>query len=146
MPGCSARNLGRLTTAHGNVPCSHMAFRSELLNPGFHLDPAQNFISDIRSAQNKEQEQKRVEKELAKIREKFTDDRSLSGACSDGICASLWRIAGITTSLTHHALRPPLQATIVANMCGSSSTSICWAMTLSSGTNKLRTSSPCPSR
>uniref|UniRef100_A0A7S0R8D3 Clathrin adaptor alpha/beta/gamma-adaptin appendage Ig-like subdomain domain-containing protein n=1 Tax=Chlamydomonas leiostraca TaxID=1034604 RepID=A0A7S0R8D3_9CHLO len=39
----------------------------------------QNFISDIRGAQNKEQEQKRVEKELAKIRERFSDDKSLSG-------------------------------------------------------------------
>mmetsp|Transcript_39785 Transcript_39785/g.88425 ORF Transcript_39785/g.88425 Transcript_39785/m.88425 type:complete len:1123 (+) Transcript_39785:142-3510(+) len=39
----------------------------------------QNFISDIRACQNKEQEQKRVDKELAKIREKFGDDKSLSG-------------------------------------------------------------------
>lgn len=39
----------------------------------------QNFISDIRGAQNKEQEQRRVEKELAKIRERFSDDKSLSG-------------------------------------------------------------------
>ncbi|KAL6765658.1 adaptin N terminal region-domain-containing protein [Haematococcus lacustris] len=39
----------------------------------------QNFISDIRSAQNKEQEQRRVEKELLKIREKFNDDKALSG-------------------------------------------------------------------
>jgi hypothetical protein len=40
---------------------------------------AQNFISDIRAAQNKEQEQRRVDKELAKIRERFGDDKSLSG-------------------------------------------------------------------
>jgi len=39
----------------------------------------QNFISDIRSAQNKEQEQRRVEKELANIRQRFSDDKSLSG-------------------------------------------------------------------
>jgi AP-2 complex subunit alpha len=30
------------------------------------------FITDIRHCQNKEQEQKRVEEELAKIRNKFT--------------------------------------------------------------------------
>ncbi|EFJ50611.1 hypothetical protein VOLCADRAFT_120602 [Volvox carteri f. nagariensis] len=39
----------------------------------------QAFISDIRACQNKEQEQKRVEKELAKIRAKFGEDKALSG-------------------------------------------------------------------
>eukprot|EP00198_Chlamydomonas_reinhardtii_P001583 XP_001690919.1 alpha-adaptin [Chlamydomonas reinhardtii] len=39
----------------------------------------QVFISDIRACQNKEQEQRRVEKELAKIRAKFGEDKSLSG-------------------------------------------------------------------
>jgi hypothetical protein len=51
--------------------------------PRFALHPftlvTQNFIQDLRAAQNKEQEQRRVEKELAKIRERFLDDRSLSG-------------------------------------------------------------------
>ncbi|PNH05778.1 AP-2 complex subunit alpha-1 [Tetrabaena socialis] len=37
------------------------------------------FISDIRSCQNKEQEQRRVEKELAKIRARFGEDKALSG-------------------------------------------------------------------
>ncbi len=41
---------------------------------------SQNFIQDIRGCQNKEQEQKRVEKELAKVREKFGDDKGLSGS------------------------------------------------------------------
>ncbi len=41
---------------------------------------AQVFISDIRACQNREQELKRVDKELAKIRKKFsTDKASLSG-------------------------------------------------------------------
>lgn len=48
----------------------------------------QNFISDIRSAQNKEQEQKRVEKELAKIRQRFSDDKSLSGK-SPSLCCTI---------------------------------------------------------
>ncbi|MEW5308641.1 MAG: hypothetical protein WDW38_000584 [Sanguina aurantia] len=39
----------------------------------------QMFISDIRACQNKEAEQRRVDKELAKIRAKFGDDKSLSG-------------------------------------------------------------------
>ncbi|GLI58947.1 hypothetical protein VaNZ11_000735 [Volvox africanus] len=39
----------------------------------------QVFISDIRACQNKEQEQRRVEKELAKIRAKFGEDKALSG-------------------------------------------------------------------
>jgi hypothetical protein len=42
--------------------------------------PLQVFISDIRACQNKEQEQRRVEKELAKIRAKFGEDKALSGA------------------------------------------------------------------
>lgn len=33
------------------------------------------FISDIRACQNKEQETRRVDKELAKIRGKFGDDK-----------------------------------------------------------------------
>ena len=36
------------------------------------------FIGDIRNCQNKEQEEKGVEKELAKIRKKFTN-KGLSG-------------------------------------------------------------------
>eukprot|EP00798_Chlamydomonas_sp_ICE-L_P020227 gene20227-26980_t len=39
----------------------------------------QNFISEIRACSTKEQETKRVDKELFKIREKFSDDRGLSG-------------------------------------------------------------------
>ncbi|GLC68315.1 hypothetical protein PLESTF_000678300 [Pleodorina starrii] len=39
----------------------------------------QVFISDIRACQNKEQEQRRVEKELAKIRARFGEDKALSG-------------------------------------------------------------------
>lgn len=40
----------------------------------------QVFISDIRACQNKEQESRRVDKELAKIRGKFGDEKkSLSG-------------------------------------------------------------------
>jgi hypothetical protein len=35
----------------------------------------QVFISDIRACQNKEQETRRVDKELAKIRNKFGDDK-----------------------------------------------------------------------
>lgn len=38
----------------------------------------QNFISDIRSCQNKEAESKRVDKELAKIRARFGEDKPLS--------------------------------------------------------------------
>eukprot|EP00931_Biecheleriopsis_adriatica_P053406 TRINITY_DN31241_c0_g1_i1.p1 TRINITY_DN31241_c0_g1~~TRINITY_DN31241_c0_g1_i1.p1 ORF type:complete len:1000 (+),score=222.72 TRINITY_DN31241_c0_g1_i1:190-3189(+) len=39
----------------------------------------QVFIADIRNCQTKEQEQQRVDKELAKIRLKFTNTKSLSG-------------------------------------------------------------------
>lgn len=37
------------------------------------------FIADIRNCQNKEAESKRVEKEMAKIRQKFTKDQALDG-------------------------------------------------------------------
>lgn len=41
----------------------------------------QVFISDIRACQNKEQETRRVDKELAKIRGKFGDEKkTLTGA------------------------------------------------------------------
>ena len=45
---------------------------------------SQNFIQEIRACQNKEQEQKRVDKELAKIREKFGDDKNLDGRDTKG--------------------------------------------------------------
>jgi len=44
-----------------------------------HMKGLQVFIADIRSCQNKDQEQKRVEKELAKIRLKFTATKAISG-------------------------------------------------------------------
>lgn len=37
------------------------------------------FISDVRASPNKEVENKRVEKELAKIREKFGSGKNLTG-------------------------------------------------------------------
>ena len=39
----------------------------------------QNFISEIRSAGNKEAEKVRVDKELGKIRKKFAATKDLSG-------------------------------------------------------------------
>lgn len=44
-----------------------------------HMKGLQVFISDIRNCPNKEQEEKRVEKELAKIRLKFTSTKAISG-------------------------------------------------------------------
>ncbi|KAG2494582.1 hypothetical protein HYH03_007348 [Edaphochlamys debaryana] len=49
----------------------------------------QVFISDIRACQNKEQEQRRVEKELAKIRAKFGEDKALSGKLQQHRAASV---------------------------------------------------------
>ena len=49
----------------------------------FHPSPSQHysqvFISDIRAATNKEAEQTRVEKELAKIRKKFATGTAVTG-------------------------------------------------------------------
>lgn len=44
-----------------------------------HMKGLQVFIADIRSCSTKDQEQKRVEKELAKIRLKFTSTKAISG-------------------------------------------------------------------
>lgn len=44
-----------------------------------HMKGLQIFIADIRNCTSKEQEEKRVEKELAKIRQKFTNAKSVSG-------------------------------------------------------------------
>lgn len=44
-----------------------------------HMKGLQVFIADIRSCQTKDQEQKRVEKEMAKIRLKFTTTKAVSG-------------------------------------------------------------------
>lgn len=53
-----------------------------------HLVP-QTFISDIRACQSKEAEKTRVDKELGKIRKKFTSSSNISGACSDQGC---WKL------------------------------------------------------
>mmetsp|Transcript_8755 Transcript_8755/g.27024 ORF Transcript_8755/g.27024 Transcript_8755/m.27024 type:complete len:1015 (+) Transcript_8755:176-3220(+) len=44
-----------------------------------HMKGLQIFIADIRSCPNKEQEEKRVERELSKIRQKFTNPKAISG-------------------------------------------------------------------
>mmetsp|Transcript_56919 Transcript_56919/g.144354 ORF Transcript_56919/g.144354 Transcript_56919/m.144354 type:complete len:1007 (+) Transcript_56919:172-3192(+) len=44
-----------------------------------HMKGLQVFIADIRNCPNKEQEEKRVDKELAKIRQKFTSTKAISG-------------------------------------------------------------------
>mmetsp|Transcript_170997 Transcript_170997/g.547955 ORF Transcript_170997/g.547955 Transcript_170997/m.547955 type:complete len:1015 (+) Transcript_170997:243-3287(+) len=44
-----------------------------------HMKGLQVFIADIRNCPNKEQEEKRVEKELSKIRVKFTQTKAISG-------------------------------------------------------------------
>ena len=38
------------------------------------------FISDLRNCTNPEQERKRVEKEMAHVRQKFTADPNMNGA------------------------------------------------------------------
>jgi len=44
-----------------------------------HMKGLQVFIADIRNCQTKDQEQRRVEKELAKIRQNFTNTKNISG-------------------------------------------------------------------
>lgn len=54
------------------------------------LTVLQVFISDIRACQNREQETRRVDKELAKIRAKFGDDKkALTGAIAALCCDAL---------------------------------------------------------
>lgn len=49
----------------------------------------QNFISDLRNAKSKEEEQRRVDKELANIRKKFTSGATASKLDADGSNTSL---------------------------------------------------------
>lgn len=60
----------------------------------------QVFISDIRACQNKEQETRRVDKELAKIRGKFGDEKkTLTGGQLAGWVCVLQRPAAGTALL-----------------------------------------------
>lgn len=72
---------------------------------------AQVFISDVRACQNREQETKRVDKELAKIRKKFSSDKgSLSGECSIGMhppCAVRAPAAPLTPFSSPHSTACP---------------------------------------
>ncbi len=93
----------------------------------------QVFISDIRACQNKEQEQRRVEKELAKIRARFGEDKALSGETPQEQLRA-------TPTRNRNALMQAFmfwaQAMIGASIFGSSFTSICWALTLTSAINR----------
>lgn len=66
----------------------------------------QNFIQDIRGCENREQEQRRVEKELAKIRGKFGEDKALS--CTQMLCTGL--VALLLAVFVFHALHLRQQA------------------------------------
>jgi len=65
--------------------CSSLSLSLTLSLPLFSCPPPpsyklpQVFISDIRAATNKEAEQTRVEKELAKIRKKFATGTAVTG-------------------------------------------------------------------
>ena len=48
------------------------------------LCPSQNYIQELRTCSNKEQEKERVDKELGKIRKKYTSEKSLSGMAGGG--------------------------------------------------------------
>ena len=57
---------------------------------------SQNYIQEIRSCTTKEQEKERVDKELGKIRKKYTSDKAMTGArrstSADG--PGRWRVGG----------------------------------------------------
>ncbi len=103
----------------------------------------QVFISDIRACQNKEQEQRRVEKELAKIRAKFGEDKALSGG---SLRSTLLITLDFSEAAAIMALPTPfVQAMTGENTYGSSCISICWASTLTSATSRPVTLYPCRS-
>lgn len=60
----------------------------------------QVFISDIRACQNKEQETRRVDKELAKIRGKFGDEKKALTGEAVLLAAGMITIPGSRTLLT----------------------------------------------
>jgi hypothetical protein len=95
----------------------------------------QVFISDIRACQNKEQETRRVDKELAKIRGKFGDEKkALTGEAvllADGTITT----QGSRTLLTGNQLYL-VQPMTARSMSGSCCTSTCWATMWSLDTNR----------
>jgi AP-2 complex subunit alpha len=71
----------------------------------------QVFISDIRACQNKEQESRRVDKELAKIRGKFGDEKkSLSGGSNQHMTAG-----SASYSVSLHTLFAHLACAVVVH-------------------------------
>lgn len=42
-------------------------------------NPPQNYIQELRNCSSKEQEKERVDKELGKVRKKYTSDKAMSG-------------------------------------------------------------------
>lgn len=61
----------------------------------------QNFISDIRACQNKDQEKMRVDKELGKIRKKFSTGNVVTGGrFPDALSSVMMRPGRIPQALT----------------------------------------------
>lgn len=104
----------------------------------------QVFIGDIRACQNKEQETKRVDKELAKIRAKFGDEKkTLTGvlglsAARAFLCQA--RACNVIAVGLTVGCGSAVQLMTGRSMFGSFFTSICWGTMLSSGTSKRATS------
>lgn len=95
----------------------------------------QVFISDVRACQNKEQETRRVDKELAKIRGKFGDEKkALTGEAGSSLMA-LIAIKGSCVFADRSDLCL-LQPTIARSMSGSCCTSTCSATMWSLDTNR----------
>ena len=118
----------------------------------------QAYIQDIRNCSTKEAEKERVDKELGKIRKKYTSDKAMTGVGEPpgrgAAAAAAVPPGGRSRALAPPGLRnrplapacclscPCPQPTTSASTCGSFCTPGCWAMTLTSGSRMQATSSP----
>lgn len=83
---CVRRDAGRETRVHWCLTVLAWALgtpvgtkRSWHLFTGALYFLLQNYIQEIRNCSTKEQEKERVDKELGKVRKKYTSDKAMSG-------------------------------------------------------------------
>lgn len=109
-----------------------------------HAPPAQTYIQDLRNCSTKEQEKERVDKELGKIRKKYTSDKGLTGAAAAAAAArgagqagSVDRLQPLVAAQSKLALTAlPVQTMTSASTCGSCCTLGCWGTRWTLGTSR----------
>ena len=97
--GCAGSESGVGTAAGVCVGVNPNQHRANMC--AFACSP-QNYIQELRGCASKEQEKERVDKELGKIRKKYTSDKAMSGACQGGFHGEPRWGCGILDRSLHH--------------------------------------------